>query len=147
MSPVYVVHHIAYDCGDEASLNHQLVLHVDADDNDDDYDDSEEEDDNNIDEGPLHTHSLFAFQGYGREAKAIELFVSIDYDCFSVPRCDELLLLFTLDNLQDGTFQHCETQGDRLSVTNGIIAIPPFMTVALMPANSSDSKRFVSGGS
>jgi hypothetical protein len=57
MSPVYVVHHIAYDCGDEASLIHQR-RHVDADgnDDDDDDDDSEEEDKNNtMDEGLLHT--------------------------------------------------------------------------------------------
>ena len=87
MSRVYVFHHsIAYGCGNEASLIHQL-LHVDADDNDDDDDDdddddSEEEDNVNVDEGPSHTHSLFALQGLGREAKAIELFVSSDSNCF-----------------------------------------------------------------
>ena len=85
MSPVYVVHHIAYDCGDEASLINQL-LHVEEEDNDD------------MNECPLHTHSLFALQGLGWEAKAIEIFVCGNYDFFSVPRWEELLL-FTIDNV------------------------------------------------
>ena len=125
MSPVHVIHHIAYDCGDKASLIYQL-LHV------------EEEGTDNMNERPLHTHILFALQGLGREASAIELLVSGNYDCFSVPRWEELLL-FTIDNLRDCTFQYLNTQADRLSVTNGIIAIPPFMTVALIRANTSDS--------
>jgi hypothetical protein len=91
MSPVYVlVHHIAYDCGDQASLIHQL-RHGDADE-------SDEEDNDNMDGGPLHTNRLYALQGYGREANAIEFFVSSDYECFNVPRWEELLL-FTIDNL------------------------------------------------
>jgi hypothetical protein len=128
MSPVHVAHHIAYDCGNEVSLIYQL-LHV------------EEEDDDDMVERPLHTHSLFVLQGLGREANAIELFVSSDYNCFCVPRWDEELLLFTIDNLRDGAFQYSHTQADRLSVTNGIIAIPPFMLkLTLMRANSTDSK-------
>ena len=62
------------------------------------------------------------------------------YDCFSVPRWDELLL-FTIDSLRYGTFQYCKSQGDRLSVTNGIKAsIPPFMTIALMGAVRANQK-------
>ena len=126
MSPVHVIHHIAYDCGDDASLIYQLI-HI------------EEEGNDNMNEHALHTHSLFALQGLGREARAIDLFVSDDYNCYSVPRWEELLL-FTIDNFRDGTYQYSCTQADRLSVTNGIIAISPFMTLALMRANSMDSK-------
>ena len=128
LTPVHVVHHIAYDNGNEASLIYQL-LHV------------EEEDDNNVHEGPFHTHSLFALQqGLVRKANAVELSLgSADSNCFPVPRWEELLL-FTIDNFQDGSFQYSFTEADRLSVTNGIIAIPPFMTVALVHANSRDSK-------
>ena len=83
---------------------------------------------------------MFALQGLGREASAIELFLgSADSNCFSVPRWEEVLL-FTIDNLEDGTFQYSLKEADRLCVTNGIIAIPPFMTVALMRAHSTDSK-------
>ena len=119
LTPVHVVHHIAYDNGNEASMIYQL-LHV------------EEEDDNNVCEGPFHTHSLFALQGLGRKANATELFLgSADSNCFPVPRWEELLL-FTFDNFQDGTFQYSFTEADRLSVTNAIR--PPFMAVALTRA-------------
>ena len=60
----------------------------------------------------------------GWEASAIELFLgNADSNYF-----------------EDGTFQYSFTEADRLCVTNGIIAIPPFMTVASMRAHSTDSK-------
>ena len=131
LTPVHVVHHIAYDNGDEASLIHKL-LHVDVQD--------EEDEEGDINKGPFHTHRLFALQGLGRTACVIELFLgSADSNCFSVPRWKELLL-FTIDNFEDGTFQYSSTEADRLCVTNGIIAIPAFMTVALTRAHSTDSK-------
>jgi hypothetical protein len=83
---------------------------------------------------------VFALQGLGRKANAIELFLgSADSNCFSVPRWEELLL-FTIDNLRDDTFQYLWIEGDRLHVTNGIIAITPFMTLALTHSNSTDPR-------
>jgi hypothetical protein len=86
------------------------------------------------------THRLYALRGLGTEAKAIELFTgSADNNYFNVPSWEELLL-FTIENFDDGTFQFNWREAERLSVRNGIIAIPPFMTLALMRANSTDPR-------
>ena len=114
----HVIHRIAYDNGDATS---PITKHLDS---------------------VGHTHSLYALQGLGTEAKAIELFTgSADNNCFNVPTWEELLL-FTIENFDDGTFQYNWRQADRLHVLrNGIIAIPPFMTLAcLTRANSTDPR-------
>jgi hypothetical protein len=127
MTPVHLIHHIGYDNGDEASpiYQHLIVNYMVG---------------RTINSESNYTHiaSLFALQGLGREAKAIQLCLgSADYDCFNVPTWEELLL-FTIDNFEDGTFQYNWREADRLHVTNGIIAIPPFITLALTRANSTD---------
>jgi hypothetical protein len=74
------------------------------------------------------------------EAKAIDLFTgSADNNCFNVPTWEELLL-FTIENFDDGTFQDNWREANLLHVHNGIIAIPPFMTLALTRANSTDPR-------
>ena len=86
----------------------------------------------------VSTHRLYVLQGLGMEAKAIELFTdSADNNCFNVPMWEELLL-FTIENFDDGTFQYNWREADRLHVRNGIIAIPAFMTLALTRANSTN---------
>jgi hypothetical protein len=50
------------------------------------------------------------------------------------------LLLFTIENFDDGTFQYNWRKADRLHVRNGIIPIPPLMTLALTRANSTDPR-------
>ena len=116
MRAIHVIHHIAYDNGDE---NSPITVHL----------------------GKLGcTHSLYAIQGLGTEAKAIELFTgSADSNCFNVPTWEELLL-FTIENFEDGTFKYNWREADRLHVRNGIIAIPSFMTLALTRANSTDAR-------
>jgi hypothetical protein len=116
MRPIHVIHHIAYGNGDETSPITKLLGRVGR------------------------THRLYALQGLGTEAKAIELFFrSADTNYFNVPSWEELLL-FTIENFDDGTFQFNWREAERISVRNGIIAIPPFMTLALTRANSSDPR-------
>jgi hypothetical protein len=116
MRPIHVIHHIAYDNGDETS---PITKHL----------------------GKLGcTHSLYALQGLGTEAKAIELLTgSPDSNCFSVPTWEELLD-FTIESFEDGSFEYNWSNADRIHVRNGIIAIPPFMTLALTRANSTDPR-------
>jgi Ankyrin repeats (3 copies) len=116
MKPIHVVHHIAYDNGDETSLITKHLGRVGC------------------------TGYLYALQGLGTDAKVIGLYTgNDDYDCLDVPTWEELLL-FTIESFDDGTFRYNKEDPQRLHICEGIIALPPFMTLALTHANSSDPR-------
>ena len=86
------------------------------------------------------THSVFALSGYGSyHGNPIELLLNNEWHCVILPRW-EALVRFTLKDLRERNCQYSvEEEDEDPWFANGIKAIPPFVTAALMYANSTDA--------
>jgi hypothetical protein len=107
-------------------------------------DEEDEEDDGDIVLGPefyeteiRFTNMLMALHGSGNDSESLE--IRFCNDCsFAKAPCWEDLLLLTTDNICSPKFRYY-TRAVLVEFTDAIVAILPFMTVALMRANTNNS--------
>ena len=108
-------------------------------------DEEDEEDNGDITLGPdefyeteiRFTYMLMTLHGSGNRSEQLE--IHFCYNCLiaKAPCWDDLLLL-TMDNICSPKFRYY-TRAVLVKFMDAIVAIPPFMTVALMHANTSES--------
>ena len=89
------------------------------------------------DEEIRHTNMLLALHGSGKESEPLEIRFSDNYFTAKAPCWDDLLLL-TTDNICSPKFRYY-MNAVRVQCMDAIVPIPPFMTIALMRASTSDS--------
>jgi hypothetical protein len=84
------------------------------------------------------TNMLMALHGSGKDSEPLAICFSNDHFTAKAPCCWDDLLLLTTDNICSPKFWYY-MKAVRVECMDAIVPIPPFMTVALMRANTSNS--------